>query len=58
MADRIEVTKTIEFVAIGSPANSIAASKVVAFALLTPGDGGTETQTRVSHVYAQKLRRR
>lgn len=59
MADRIEVAKTTQFVAVGAPAGSIAVSKVVAFVLLVPGDGGGEdTPVRVSHIYAQKLRRR
>lgn len=59
MADRIDVSKLTEFVALGAPANTVAVSKLVMFVILEPGDdGGAVSGARVSHVYAQKLRRR
>lgn len=57
MADRIEVTKTNQFAALGLPAGSIGASKVTMFVLMMPGsDGGNPPSTRQAHVYAQIVR--
>lgn len=58
MADQVEVTKLTEFVVFGPPADHIAVSKLVMFAVLVPGDDGSdETPMRQVHVYSQKIRR-
>lgn len=54
---QIEVGKLTQFNAIGAPAGHIAVSKLAMFALLVPGDDGSEPASRQAHVYAQKITR-
>ncbi len=55
---QIEVGKLTQFNIIGPPADNIAVSKLVMFALLVPGDdGSSEAPARQAHVYSQKIRR-
>lgn len=60
MADQIEVTKLTQYVAEGPPADNIAVTKLVMFAVLVPGEdgsGGEDTSTRQGFCYGQRVRR-
>lgn len=52
---QIEVTKLTQFNVIGPPAGNISVPKLVMYALLTPGDDGSEPASRQAHVYSQKI---
>lgn len=57
MADRIEISKLTEFVALGPPPDTIAVSKMLMFVLLTPGSDGPAPSVGQGFVYAQKVPR-
>lgn len=57
MTDQVEVTKLVQHVAIGPPADEVAVSKLVMYVVLQPGDDSGETPSRQAHVYAQQFRR-
>lgn len=55
MADRVEVSKSVAYVATGQP-NTAQVSKCVAYVVLIPSDEG-DTSNRQGHVHTQILRR-
>lgn len=58
MADQVEVTKLIQFGAFGAPADSIAVTKLVMFAVLVPGDSVVDdTAERQGFCYGQEVSR-
>jgi len=55
---RAEVSKLVQHVALGPPADVAAVSKLVMYVLLVPGlDPGSEAPARQGHVFAQKITR-
>lgn len=55
---QIEVTKSVAYVATGSPADSATVPKVVAYMVLVPGESGADDSNKQGHVHPQILRRR
>lgn len=58
MANQIEAPKVVQYVATGSDSDEAAASKVVAYFILVPGDSGPDLSNRQGHVRSQIVRRR
>lgn len=56
MANQIEAPKVVQYVLTGANADEIAASKVVMYLVLEPGEI-VDGSTRQSHVSVQILRR-
>lgn len=54
---QIETTKLVQYVALGAPEDNISVSKLVMYAVLVPGEGGTDDTPRQGHVHTQILRR-
>jgi hypothetical protein len=55
---RAEVSKLVQHVALGPPADTASVSKLVMYVLLVPGlDPGTEEPDRQAHVHIQKITR-
>lgn len=50
---QIETTKLVSYAALGPLADNVVVSKLVAYALLVPGDGGDDGTGRQGHVYVQ-----
>jgi hypothetical protein len=59
MADRLEVSKLTQFVALGPPADNLAVTKLTMLLVLAPGDDGSggEAADGQAHVYTQRIRR-
>lgn len=57
MADRIEISKLAEFVALGPPADSIAISKLAMFVILEPGIEDPSPSVGQGYVYSQRMPR-
>lgn len=56
MANRAEVSKSVAFAVVGAPTLIASASKVVAYAILEPGES-EDTSNRQGHVYTRIIRR-
>ena len=54
---QIETTKVVPFVVIGANADEIAASKVIMYLVLEPGEQAAGDTTRQGHIHAQVIRR-
>lgn len=55
---RIEVSKVHPSIALGPASDGISVPKIVAYVLLTPGDGGEAASNRQGHVSTQIVRKR
>lgn len=53
---RAEVSKLVEYVAIGPPDATASVPKLVMYVLLEPG--ASDDSPRQAHVFSQKIRRR
>lgn len=53
---QIEVPKLVAYAAVGTPADNIAVSKVVAYMILIPGEAEDDSN-RQGHVHTQIIKR-
>jgi hypothetical protein len=53
---QIETTKAVAYSAVGTPADNISVTKVVAYMLLVPGEAEDDSN-RQGHVHAQIIKR-
>jgi hypothetical protein len=53
---QIEVTKLVEYVAIGPNDDDVAVSKLVMYIWATPDESAVDTTNRQGHVYSRLVR--